>query len=252
MRIWTLLGVLALGIMLIGASEASAQNGEPAPTPEATSPTTDGASGAGGIAESQATDSDSEEVAPVEVVQPKPKPEPTPKPKPVAQQPVARPPVHPPQPVATPDFTSQIAPIGLETAGSVMSATTAVPVSPVPGTTIPLNKVPSGVSILSGTDLARVGYVDTIQDVLAQRVPGIIIGDLQGNEFQTNIQFRGFEASPVNGVPQGLAVYQNGVRINEAFGDNVNWDFIPEVAINDLAVVSNNPVHGLNALGGAT
>ncbi len=33
----------------------------------------------------------------------------------------------------------------------------------------------------------------------------------------TNIEFRGFVASPVSGTPQGLAVYQNGVRINEAF-----------------------------------
>ncbi len=30
------------------------------------------------------------------------------------------------------------------------------------------------------------------------------------------------------GTPQGLAVYQNGVRINEVFGDTVNWDLIPE------------------------
>ena len=34
-------------------------------------------------------------------------------------------------------------------------------------------------------------------------------------------------ASPVAGTPQGLAVYQNGMRINEAFGDTVNWDLIP-------------------------
>jgi len=41
------------------------------------------------------------------------------------------------------------------------------------------------------------------------------------------------------------------VRINEAFGDTVNWDLIPETAINRLDVVSNNPAFGLNALGGA-
>jgi hypothetical protein len=33
---------------------------------------------------------------------------------------------------------------------------------------------------------------------------------------------RGFTASPAPGTPQGLAVYQNGVRINESFGDVVN------------------------------
>ncbi|MET0408349.1 MAG: TonB-dependent receptor, partial [Hyphomicrobium sp.] len=81
--------------------------------------------------------------------------------------------------------------------------------------------------------------------------PGLIISDLQGNQFQTDIQFRGFEASPVNGVAQGLAVYQNGVRINEAFGDIINWDFLPSNAINNVALVTGNPVFGLNALGGA-
>src|SRR5262249_34826688 len=81
--------------------------------------------------------------------------------------------------------------------------------------------------------------------------PGVVVDDLQGNSFQTGVQYRGFEASPVNGLPQGLAVYQNGVRINEAFGDTVNWDFIPENAISDLAVMGSNPVFGLNAIGGS-
>ena len=53
------------------------------------------------------------------------------------------------------------------------------------------------------------------------------------------------------GTPQGLAVYQNGVRINEVFGDVVNWDLIPQKAINQLTLVPSNPVYGLNATGGA-
>src|SRR5271154_793134 len=58
-------------------------------------------------------------------------------------------------------------------------------------------------------------------------------------------------ASPVLGTPQGLAVYQNGVRINEAFGDTVNWDLFPDIAISHVDIVSANPLYGLNALGGA-
>jgi len=72
-----------------------------------------------------------------------------------------------------------------------------------------------------------------------------------GNSFQPDIQFRGFVASPIPGTPQGLAVYQNGVRVNEAFGDTVNWDLIPTTAIRSATVVTNNPAFGLNALGGA-
>ena len=53
------------------------------------------------------------------------------------------------------------------------------------------------------------------------------------------------------GTPQGLAVYQNGVRINEAFGNTVNWDLFPDIAINQVELVSSSPIYGLNALGGA-
>jgi hypothetical protein len=77
------------------------------------------------------------------------------------------------------------------------------------------------------------------------------LGDQTGNEFQRDLNYRGFVASPVIGTPQGLAVYQNGVRVNEVFGDIVNWDFIPETAINRMTMMPSNPVYGLNALGGA-
>ena len=55
----------------------------------------------------------------------------------------------------------------------------------------------------------------------------------------------------VTGTPQGLAVYQNGTRINEAYGDMVNWDFIPANAIDKTTIIAANPIFGLNALGGA-
>src|SRR5262249_21172264 len=58
-------------------------------------------------------------------------------------------------------------------------------------------------------------------------------------------------ASPLQGTPQGLAVYMQGIRVNEAFGDTVNWDLIPKVAIGRSDVWTNNPAFGLNALGGA-
>ena len=86
---------------------------------------------------------------------------------------------------------------------------------------------------------------------MIRALPGVSLGDQTGNEFQPDINYRGFIASPVIGTPQGLAVYQNGVRINEAFGDTVNWDFIPERAIRRLDVFPSNPVFGLNAIGGA-
>jgi outer membrane receptor protein involved in Fe transport len=110
--------------------------------------------------------------------------------------------------------------------------------------------VPASVNAVGAAQIARTDSLN-IADALQQHVPGLIISDTTGNPFMPDVQFRGFVASPVSGTPQGLAVYQNGMRINEAFGDTVNWDLIPTSAIKSVTVVTNNPAFGLNALGGA-
>jgi outer membrane receptor protein involved in Fe transport len=183
---------------------------------------------------------------------PKPKPKPVPA-RPPAPKPVAARPVQPPAPTppAPSNFAAQIAPIGTETGGSVETSGTTVPMSPVSGAELPIGKVPGGVGIVTGSDFARQYNILNAPDVLEQRVPGVEVNDFQGNSFQANVQYRGFESSPVLGIPQGIAVYQNGVRINESFGDIVNWDFLPSITINKMTVTSNNPVYGLNALAGA-
>ena len=110
--------------------------------------------------------------------------------------------------------------------------------------------MPASVNVVDTGQIKQTRSLN-ISDALQQYVPGIIVNEVAGNPFQPNVQFRGFVASPVAGTPQGLAVYQNGVRINEAFGDTVNWDLIPTAAIRSVTVVTNNPAFGLNALGGA-
>ncbi|WP_334359357.1 MULTISPECIES: TonB-dependent receptor [unclassified Bradyrhizobium] len=126
------------------------------------------------------------------------------------------------------------------------------PTAPTPTASsgMDVDKVPASINAVGAGQIARTGSLN-IADALQQQVPGIIVSDTTGNPFQPDIQFRGFTASPVAGTPQGLAVYQNGVRINEAFGDTVNWDLIPTAAIRSVTVVTNNPAFGLNALGGA-
>jgi iron complex outermembrane recepter protein len=91
----------------------------------------------------------------------------------------------------------------------------------------------------------------TLLQSIFEAVPFVALSDQTGNQFQLDLNYRGFIASPVIGTAQGLAVYQNGVRINEVFGDIVNWDFIPQNAINHFTLVPSNPVYGLNAIGGA-
>jgi iron complex outermembrane receptor protein len=120
----------------------------------------------------------------------------------------------------------------------------------IPGTTIDIDKIPGNVQILTSADLSRDGSA-SLTSALNSNLSSININDDLDDPFQPDILYRGFEASPVLGTPQGLAVYQNGVRINEAFGDTVNWDLFPDIAINQVELVSSSPVYGLNALGGA-
>ncbi|MGZ3309760.1 MAG: TonB-dependent receptor, partial [Xanthobacteraceae bacterium] len=112
------------------------------------------------------------------------------------------------------------------------------------------SKVPAMVQTLTADDFSRV-YSPSVVETLAQRIPGVVTSDIQGNSFVQDLRYRGFAASPLQGTPQGLAVYMQGIRVNEAFGDTVNWDLIPTVAIGRADIWTNNPAFGLNALGGA-
>ena len=123
------------------------------------------------------------------------------------------------------------------------------PTSPLGGG-IEADKVPASLNVVGAGEIERAGS-PSITDALKLNIPSTNATDVAGNPFQPNLEFRGFVASPVSGTPQGLAVYQNGVRINEAFGDTVNWDLIPTAAIQSAILVTNNPAFGLNALGGA-
>ena len=112
------------------------------------------------------------------------------------------------------------------------------------------NKIPAMVQTVPAEDFARTKS-QNITDTLQQQVPAAVSIDINGNPFSQNLSYRGFVASPREGTPQGLAVYENGIRVNETFGDTVNWDLIPPQAIYPAYVFTNNPVFGLNALGGA-
>jgi iron complex outermembrane receptor protein len=135
-------------------------------------------------------------------------------------------------------------------AGPTKPQTVAVTATALPGDTIDIDKIPGNVQVLTSSDLIRDGSA-SLTDALNSNLSSVNVNDDIADPFQPDILYRGFEASPVLGTPQGLAVYQNGVRINEAFGDTVNWDLFPDIAINQVELVSNSPVYGLNALGGA-
>ncbi len=104
-----------------------------------------------------------------------------------------------------------------------------------------------------GDDLTRGGttIAPDLVRALNEEVGGVNLDSASGNPYQPTLFYHGFEASALQGTPQGLAVYVNGVRFNQAFGDTVNFDLLPDVAIDQMNLEGSNPVFGLNALGGA-
>ncbi|PKF55049.1 TonB-dependent receptor [Alteromonadales bacterium alter-6D02] len=92
----------------------------------------------------------------------------------------------------------------------------------------------------------------TLTQQLKNTLVSVNINDVQNNPFQPDVQYRGFTASPLLGLPQGISVYLDGIRFNEPFGDTVNWDLIALTAIDNVTLYSgSNPVFGQNTLGGA-
>ncbi len=122
--------------------------------------------------------------------------------------------------------------------------------TPLLGTGADRAKVPAMTDVLTSPDISRTG-IPSLIGALGSQAVGVSLGDTSGNPFQPDILFRGFLASPVEGDPQGLAVYVNGVRFNQPLGDTVNWDLIPPIAIERVNIESSKPVFGLNALGGS-
>ncbi|HEY8245271.1 MAG TPA: TonB-dependent receptor [Casimicrobiaceae bacterium] len=123
--------------------------------------------------------------------------------------------------------------------------------APLPGLGIPLSMFPGNVQPFGRRDLERT-HEDDVARFLGRNATGAVLENAQGNLFQQDLLFRGFIASPVLGSPQGVSVFQDGVRINEPFGDVVNWDVVPMRAIAGIQLLpGSNPVFGLNTLGGA-
>jgi outer membrane cobalamin receptor len=117
------------------------------------------------------------------------------------------------------------------------------------GTAIEL--VPANVQTIRGREIDQ-QHPNTLTDYFATNLQSVDINDAQGNPSQMDISYRGFTASPLLGTPQGLSVFMDGVRINEPFGDVVNWDLIPQAAIDTIQLIpGSNPTFGLNTLGGA-
>ncbi len=103
---------------------------------------------------------------------------------------------------------------------------------------------------LDARDLDARG-VRSLADALEQ-LPGVTTSDELGATVQLDVSLRGFQVSPVIGVPQGVTVYVDGVRANEPDAHEVNFDLLPLEDVERVEVVYGPSVLlGRNALGAA-
>ena len=123
--------------------------------------------------------------------------------------------------------------------------------TPLPSVGVPVNQVPSNIQAASGKSMNEQRSLN-LSDFMDNNLGSVTINDTVSNPYQPDVLYRGFTASPLLGTPQGLSVFVDGVRVNEPFGDIVNWDLIPSNAIANINLIpGSNPLFGLNTLGGA-
>jgi len=148
-------------------------------------------------------------------------------------------------------ISAAFAPAFAEEAVVTTATVEVVGTTPLSGIGVPRLHLPSNVQSLDDRRLDEIESLN-IAEQLVRQVPAVTVNDIQGNPYQVDLNYRGFTASPLLGTAQGLSVYVDGVRVNEPFGDTVNWDLIPNSAIAGIDLIpGSNPAFGLNTLGGA-
>jgi len=123
--------------------------------------------------------------------------------------------------------------------------------TPLPSIGLPLNIVPANIQIATPKAINSQAGV-SLADFMSNNLQSVSVSEMGGNPWQPEINFRGYSASPLLGMPQGLSTYVDGVRVNEPFGDVTLWDKIPNFAIGGMQLIpGSNPMYGLNTLGGS-
>ena len=81
---------------------------------------------------------------------------------------------------------------------------------------------------------------------------GFSLYDDLGSPFKTSVSTRGFYASPVVGLPQGVSVFLDGVPVNEPDAAQVNFDLLPLEHVRRVEFLSGTAsLLGPNSLGGS-
>ncbi|MDI1308947.1 MAG: TonB-dependent receptor [Methylotenera sp.] len=142
-------------------------------------------------------------------------------------------------------------PIDIKTQAVTVRAKRFHEIGPLPGLGLTKDQIPGNVQSITAKEIKE-SHSLSLTDLMNKKLQSVNVNDYQGNPFQMDVTYRGFTAGPQIGTPQGLSVFLDGIRVNEPFGDVVNWDMIPMNAIAGVDVFpGSNPIFGLNTLGGA-
>ena len=126
-----------------------------------------------------------------------------------------------------------------------------ISVTPVQGSGLNIDRVPGKVQSINREVIGKKKNF-SVTETLNREASGISLFNLNSSPMQNDINFRGYVSGPLLGTAQSIAVYQNGMRVNESFGEVVQWDLVPDFAINNMQIFSGgDPIFGQNAIGGA-
>src|SRR5262249_60648019 len=82
--------------------------------------------------------------------------------------------------------------------------------TPLHGSRLPKDHVAANVQTISAEDLADHKSLD-LSTYAGEALGSVSLNDVQGNPLQSDVQYRGFLASPLLGAAQGLSMYLDGV-----------------------------------------
>ncbi|HYS10494.1 MAG TPA: TonB-dependent receptor [Myxococcales bacterium] len=152
----------------------------------------------------------------------------------------------------SPDAGPQAHPdAGPAAAGTREASEEIVVIGRLPQLPLPPSRIPASVHVLDAGKLQRAGN-PTLPELLASQVPALSLSDEQGNSYQPDLLLRGFQATSVTGVPQGVSVFLDGVRVNEPTAEEINFDLLPTDDLERIEVIPGPSVlFGRNTLGGA-
>lgn len=80
-------------------------------------------------------------------------------------------------------------------------------VTPIHGVGLPKDKIPANIQTANSAEVDAAQSLD-LTEFINSNLGSVHINEAQNNPFQPDVRFRGFTASPLLGLPQGLATYK--------------------------------------------